>query len=505
MAKFMKTFFIANLVAILFAGTSYGLTIQSVQTLDSLNSARTTFSSSERITLAIEVNNTVAMDRVNFTFEIKNAVGSRVFYHTGNSIPGSIGTGGSRVSSLLISQFYDSPGNFTLTVTASGSDGSSVSDSATFAVYSPTIVLSYPSNGAIDLIDSPLVFRWIGSGASKYKIYVDDDQSFYNTMLAEEVLDTSYSYPQNPSDTRQKLVSGQIYYWKVEGLDAYNNVIAETSVPFSFTVKQEGTTSTRDVAIVSISLGLSAIPPQVPIDVEVKNSGGISESQIKVSLFMAGLKVGEETITNINSGETKVLNFTAEPPTLVPGQPIYVSVSHDLFDDNVQNNLLTAKIMLPDGYFSDKVAKILGRVTSADKNTGEKKGVVGAKVSYSGLKSGDVYTGEGGQYKIDDLPLGTYTLSASHPDHKSSDKKEVILEESKAYTNIDFSLVRKESKEYTLDEIWALLQEYLSMNILKELEGYRIKEIRGEKDKVIFDLMDQLKAGKAKITEASVE
>lgn len=479
------------------------LELRSVKTLDPLRSSRDKFSSSERITFKAETYSDSDAGKINFTFNVYDSVNKKVFSHVGNSIPGTTGNGGSEIASVPISQFYTSPGNYRLEVTATPGAGAAVTGSQAFSIYSPIITLLYPGNGAKDLIDQPLTFRWVASGASKYRIYIGDNQAFYNAMLIQETFDTFFSYPQNPTDTRQKLVSGQVYYWKVEGIDAAGNKVASSQVPFSFSVKSEGGSNTSDVAITAIALGGDIGIGQVPIDVTVKNQGGRIESNITLTLYVSGMVYGTYKVDFLNVNETKVINFKIDPSGLAPGQPLFVSVTHDLFDSNIQNNIFTAVIKLKQDIFAGRLAKILGKISEA-KEQGEGKGIDGVKVTYEGPKAGEILSGEGGQYKIEGLPIGTYQLKTAHPAYKEA-KREISVEEAKPYTNVDFVLERKESKQYTLDEIWAMLQERLSSGIMMELEGYELSEIKGISEKDLFAYMDQLKAGKAKITEAKIE
>ncbi|MFH1368657.1 MAG: CARDB domain-containing protein [Elusimicrobiota bacterium] len=495
--------FVAS-VFILPSSFLFAIELRSVKILDSLRTARDKYSSSERVTFSAEVYSASAGERINFSFVVFNPLNTQVFTHTGNSIPGTAGAGGSELANVPISQFYSGFGNYALEVTATPIGGSAVKQRIAFTVYSPIIILSYPGNGAKDLIDQPLTFRWIGSGASKYKLYVDDDQAFYNTMFTFETMDTFCSYPQNPSDTRQKLVSGQVYYWKVDGLDAVGNKVASSQVPFSFSLKTDVGSTTSDVAVTAVALGGEITPAQIPIDVTLKNQGGRAESNITVTLYISGMVFGTYKVPFLNVGETKVINFKVEPASLVPGQPLFVSATHDLFDSNFQNNIFTTVIRLNQNIFKDRLAKILGRITMEGEGKGEGKGIESAKISYEGPKAGEVLSGDGGQYKIEGLPTGIYQLKVTHADYKE-EKREISIEEAKPYTNVDFKLVRKESKQFTLDEIWGVISEKLSSDILKELNGYQISEIKGAGEKDVFALVDQLKNGKAKITEANIE
>ena len=491
------------LAAAAFICTSgFALEMRSVKTLDSLNIQRSNFSSNENITFACEVFSAAATSRISFTFTVYDPRGAQVFRHAGNSIPGSIGIGGSQVGNVPLSSLFTTFGNFTLEATATPDTGAPVTQRTTFSVYSPIITLSYPANGALDLVDQPLIFRWVASGASRYKIYVDDDQSFYNTLFTDFTQDTLYSYPMNVSDPRQRLSSGTQYWWKIEGLDASGNVVARSPTPFSFTLKQSGSTSsTRDVAITAITLGPDAEPPQINVNVEVKNLGGTSENNIVVTLYIGGTLYGTQRIDLINSGETKLLSFNASVPDLAPGQPLFISASHNLYDDNIRNNILTQSIVLKESYFNSKYAKIIGKVTS----TASGKGVSDAKVSYGGPKSGEVYTRGNGQYKIEQLPDGAYTLKVTCPKYISQEQT-INVEKGKAYPNFDFELVGETGgSAFTVSDIWELIKPSISKDILGKLDGYTIYEIKGAGEDELNDIANQLKDKKAKITSAEVD
>jgi hypothetical protein len=480
------------------------LVMNSVKTLDTLRSQRDKYSSSERITFSASVYTDIDVSKIDFTFTVYDPLNRAVFTHTGNSIPGTVGTGGSELANVNVAQFYSGPGAYAIEVTATPqTGGSAVSGRSTFSIYSPIIILSYPGNGSKDLIDQPLVFRWIGSGASQYRIYIGDNQAFYNPMMVVDTMDTFYSYPQNPTDTRQKLLSGQVYYWKVDGIDASGNKVASSQVPFSFSMRQDAGSTASDVAITLIALGTGVSSSGIPIDVTVQNMGGRVESNITVTLYISGMLAGTQKVDFLNVSESRVITFKVDPGTLVPGQPLFVSATHDLFDSNIKNNILTAVLKVDSGIFSGRLAKIMGRITELSKDKGEGKGIEGIKIKYEGPRAGEILSGEGGQYKIEGLPVGTYTLTVSHPDYKQ-DKKEISIEEAKPYTNVDFKLERKESKKYTLDEIWAIIQEHVSGEIVSDLEGYTITEINGPSEREIYGLVDQLKDDKAKITEAKI-
>lgn len=326
------------------------LEIRSVRTLDSMKAQRTNYSSNETITLACEVHAAVGDGRVSFTFDIFDPAGRRVFRHTGNSIPGMAGTGGSEVAHIPIAGFFTTNGTFTLSVTAAPELGAAVTRTTSFYVQSSAITLSYPPNGAQNLIDQPLVFRWMASGAPRYRITVDDDPSFYNALFTATVQDTIYAYPINPPDPRQRLAGGTLYYWKVEGLDAQGNRIAQSPVPASFSLMLAGnqTAATRDVAVTDVALARDDGPAGLTFAATVKNTGGSTESAITVTLYVDGAERGSRMIDRIQPGEERQVAFTAALVASEPGRPLVVSASHGFFDDDVRNNILTRSLVRAD-------------------------------------------------------------------------------------------------------------------------------------------------------------
>lgn len=327
------------------SGVHAALANITVQATDGAGVPRQAFSSTERITLAIRVQNTAASaGNIQFSFEVKDANGARRLAQSGNSAPGSVvGVTGASLQGVPVSQFYNGPGLYTLTGTAS-LDGETVSGSAAFSVLSPLITLTYPANGARDLIDQPLVFRWVSSGASSYRVSVDDDPSFYNVLFTGQSVGNFLVYPLNTSDDRQRLAAGQSYYWKVEGLDAAGNVVAKTDQPFTFMVKaQSMQTTSKDLAVVSVEKNNEAIPGgagAMPVAVSIKNQGGRAELGVSVSLFADGAQVpsSPKRIEKIDPGQTVKLVFPVRPPE--GDRSVLVNVSLDFLDDNQQNNNL---------------------------------------------------------------------------------------------------------------------------------------------------------------------
>ncbi|MDO8734988.1 MAG: carboxypeptidase regulatory-like domain-containing protein [Elusimicrobiota bacterium] len=405
----------------------YALEIKSVSVTDQLGTARANYSHTEKINLNAAVFNDIITDRITFRFEIKDPAGVVRFTHTGNSIPGTIGAGGSSVKYIPITNFFSNSGNYKLVVFAN-----TVMKETSFSVYAPNITPTYPSNYARDLTDKPLVFRWVASGAAKYKIYVAFDAAFFNTLLTYETAIMQFSYPDNPTDTRQKLSAGTVYYWKVEGMDAAGNIVAKTSSPSNFTIKSTAITiAAKDLSV----LDIVPTPYQPKVLVSVKNQGGKTENAIPLSLYLNGMLVGTQNIDTISVGETKALGFLTNISGLVVAM-----ASLTFNDDYIKNNTLTKQISI---YASVAVstapvvsekAKILGTVMS----DGGKK-LADAVISFDGPSKGTVLTNYGGEYKLDDLSIGEYKLTASASGYVDAEKI-VNVDKLKAFTNVDFKL-----------------------------------------------------------------
>lgn len=317
--------------------------------VDTAGNSRTNFNSTESIGFLQKVNNTASsLNLIAFTYNVTDPNNKQVFSHSGNAAPGLItGESASQITGISVSQIYTVPGNYTLTTTAS-LDGQTLTQQATFNISSPILTLLYPSNGATDLIASPLTFTWSGSGASRYRVSVDDDISFYNTLFIglTNGSETSFNYPDNPTDSRQKLAAGQLYYWKIEGLDANGNKVSEAGTPFTFTLFRASSKS-RDIAVTNIE-----VLPELPVDeigvyafgVTIKNQGNQTESNIPVNLYVNGVpaKNTGNPMTSIAPLETQRLIMQGAVPSNMTMAIALATV--DFFDDNVQNNRMTINI-----------------------------------------------------------------------------------------------------------------------------------------------------------------
>src|SRR3989339_848275 len=405
---------------------AFALEITSVSLTDQRGTMRTNFSDSEKVNLNVSINNTAVIDRINFIFEIYDPSGNKKFTHAGNSIPGTLGSGGSSVRFIPISNFFSSNGTYKLVVFAN-----TVIKETSFTIYAPNLTLTYPSNYTRDLTDKPLVFRWVSSGAPKYRIYVDDDAAFFNCLFKDDTIQTQYAYPAEPSDTRQKLSAGTIYYWKVEALDESGSTIIKTPVRNNFTIKSSVIAVTsKDIAITDISVLNNMVV------VSCKNLGGKSESSVPLTLYLNGVLQRTINIDNIMQNELKTVSFT---PIIFGNVIAMATITFD--DDNTKNNIYTKQLTISQGTtvtpstptVTEK-AKILGSVYSQDKNK-----LTDASVSFDGPLKGSVYANTGGEYKIENLTIGDYKLKASSSGYSNA-QQSVKIDTMKSYTNVDFYL-----------------------------------------------------------------
>ena len=353
------------------ATISPDIEIKDISVFDSAGKERTTYSSSEKIGFSVTCDNQLPVDRIYFEFYVYSSKGEQLFRHTGNSAVGNVGIGSSRIMNIPISRFYKSPGKYfyMAKVIAGAASDFPAADYKIFYVYSPSITLSYPANGARDLIDKPLTFRWVSSGATKYRIYVDDDKGFYNTLFQTgkgeypDPVTTYFQYPTSPKDPRQKLAGGVIYWWKVEGLDSQGNVVAKTPVPFSFTLKETApSVTTKDLAVTDIILDEESTASKLKFNVLVKNQGGMAISNTRVNLYVNGVPViPYQLLSFINTGKEETLTFLGGA---VREKMVTVSAALDFPDDNIKNNMLTEVFTLalePRHYEPWEVWKIIKR------------------------------------------------------------------------------------------------------------------------------------------------
>jgi hypothetical protein len=321
------------------------LTAGGIAALDGSGNNRDTFTNVETIALRQVVSNSVASDNmISFVFTIYNPSGGAVFHHTGNSARGALGNSNSQLSGLAISRFYSVPGVYKFRGQAT-LDGSTVTQEKSFQISSPNINLIYPPNGARGLTDKPVIFRWVSSGASSYKITVSKNPGLYPEVHSGNTPSGLYTYPDNLSSSDGNLVADTNYYWKVEGVDAAGSKIAESNT-YSFTLKSQASSQSRNVAVTLVEMTDWEADFSQPLHFRavVQNTGGTSESGISIKMTLSGMAAQDspKNIGMLTAGETQQILFTAFMPT---GQSEGLAVACvDLFDDNIPDNCKTRMI-----------------------------------------------------------------------------------------------------------------------------------------------------------------
>ncbi len=326
------------------------LTGQNVSVIDVTNAPRQTFSSNERIGFTVTIyNGALDPNRISFWFQVFAPNGNKVFTQYGNSVPGSVGNAAASIAGLPISGFYQGPGNYTLKAFASLS-GTTIEQDQTFTVSSPNVLLIYPPNGSVGLTDNPVTFQWFSSGATSYRVTVADNIGMYNPVYQTTTGNGSntLTYPNtpNPSDPRQKLGAGTVYYWKVEGLDLNGNVVATSQVPFSFTVAT--VSLTRDLAVTALDVtGTPDSAGFIPFRVTVANQGSTTESGVPLKFTLGGLPAAASPIAlpTLSPSDVKTFDVTAQIPTDQVSSLAIACVT--IFDDNSANNCKTLNVSRP--------------------------------------------------------------------------------------------------------------------------------------------------------------
>lgn len=330
-------------------GWAGSLSGQGAFVLDQGGAQRPSFSSSERVVLRQQVFNSVASGgRITFRFFLISPTGAQIFQHVGNAVPGSVGNSASQVSGVPVSQFYTGPGFYTLRAEAE-LDGVVTTQQAQFSISSPNILLVYPPNGARDVADNPLTFRWSASGASRYRVLVGDNPSMYNSIFGQETAgaESFLSYPQNPSDERQRLTAGQVYYWTVEGIDPAGNVVAKTEIPFNYSVR--ATALAKDLAVTEFMLdGSVGQDGAVKLLVRVANQGNTTENSVSLRIGVGGLPAQGTplAVTLLSPAESREFNIQGMMP--VDQKQTLATACLELFDDNVPNNCRTFSVTRPE-------------------------------------------------------------------------------------------------------------------------------------------------------------
>lgn len=312
---------------------------------------RNQVSNNERISLTVKLNNaTASTDRIRYVFTITNPGSQTVFTHSGNSVPGSVGNSASQVSGIPVSQFFTGPGVYTFTAIAT-LDAQTVTQSVSFAVSSPNIILTYPPSGAQNVADKPLTFRWVSSGASKYRLKVSDSNGFQRVVFEQTTAggENFVSYSESGSGA-QGIVAGQLHYWKVEGLDGTGNVISQSEIPYSFSMTADALT--RDLAVSALeTTGIAG--GNIDFSVSATNQGGTNESNVSLRFVLGGMPAPGSPLTLpvLTPGETRIFQFTAALPS-DQDQSLAIACI-DFFDDNVPNNCKTIQVTRPAGSTTD--------------------------------------------------------------------------------------------------------------------------------------------------------
>lgn len=352
--KFLKNCTLAAAAALALAPqVCADLTNAGVYALDGSGNQRTTFTNVETIALRQVVGNSVASDNmIQFTFTVYNPSGGAVFRHTGNSARAALGNSNSQLAGLAISRFYSVPGVYTFCGEASLTGvPTPPAQCAKFQISSPNINLIYPPNGARKLSDNPLTFRWVGSGASSYRVTVAEDAGLARRKHEGTAAAAMYGYPTEPKETEKLSTDPAVYYWKVEGFDAGGAKIAE-SIVYSFSLGAQAGSASRNLAVLGLDwldTGADFAQPQ-QFRVQVKNTGSSSEMEVRVKMTLSGQDAQQspKQIENgLIAGETKELQFTAFMPS---GQASGLAVAClEIFDDNNTDNCRTRSVSRSSG------------------------------------------------------------------------------------------------------------------------------------------------------------
>jgi hypothetical protein len=342
--KILKPILAAAIAAFIFCPAARAaLTAVDAAVLDGSGNKRTTFTNLETIALRQVVSNSVASDgMIQFAFTIHNPAGGGVFHHEGNSVRAVSGNSNSQLSGLAISRFYSVPGIYTFVgeFRLAGEATWTKQARVTFQISSPNINLIYPPYGATGLMDKPLTFRWVASGASTYKITVAESAGIYdNPVHTGNAAGGMYTYPDNPTGPREILVPGKTYYWKVEGLDATGTKIADSTI-YSFTLGTIGSTA-RNIAVTSLELDHVGADKTMHFNAVVKNTGGTTENGVAIKMSLGGMPAqgSPKPVETLAPNTSRTVPFMAFMPE---GQEEGLAVACvDIFDDNIPDNCKT--------------------------------------------------------------------------------------------------------------------------------------------------------------------
>lgn len=348
--KRFKALVLAAVMALAASPAKAALTAGGAAALDGSGNERTSFTNVETIALRQRVSNSAASESmILFKFTVYNPSGGAVFHHEGNSAKATLGNSNSQISGLAIATFYSVPGIYKFRAEAV-LDGQTITQDVDFQISSPNINLIYPPYGSRGLTDSPLIFRWVASGAARYKITIAKDAGLAQELHTAETSAAMYTIPDELSST-EKMVADTVYYWKVEGLDATGGKIAESTV-YSFSLKSQASSQTRNVAVTLVDLTETANDFTKPLMFRaiVQNTGGTSESNVSLKFTLGGIPAQDspKSLGMLTAGETRTFNFTAFMPT---GQEEGLAVACvDLFDDNIPDNCKTKFIAKASGF-----------------------------------------------------------------------------------------------------------------------------------------------------------
>lgn len=325
------------------------LSASGVAVLDTALAVRASFSSNERIVFQQKVFNGVASaNRIQFKFVVTGPTGAQVFEHVGNAVPGSSGSSASQISGVPISQFYAGPGSYALKAQA-GLDGQTVEQQASFVVTSPNIILIYPPNGMQGIAEKPLTFRWSSSGATQYRVIVGDSPSFYNSLFSQQTSggETFLSYPDNPPDLRLRLAAGQVYYWKVEGLDAGGAVVAVSAMPYNFTVAAAPLTKDLAVTRLAVNPAATALDGSLSFVITVENQGGTTESGVPLKFSVGGLPAAGTPVAMSMLAPGEPRDYSVLEALPVDQNQSLAIACVEFSDDNIANNCKTLLVARP--------------------------------------------------------------------------------------------------------------------------------------------------------------
>jgi hypothetical protein len=493
------------------------LTALGVATVDSTGSNRSNYSNNDTIGFQQRVNNAqCSNNRILFSFQVKSPSGGHAFSQTGNAVPGSVGNSQSQLTGVPISSFFSTPGTYVLQAFAQ-LDGQVLTQTVSFNVSSPNIILTYPTNGAQNLTDSPLTFQWVGSGAASYVVAVGNNPSFYNSVFSQAAGtgQSSLAYPINPSNPLQLLTVGTVYYWRVQGFDINGNLLATSNPPFSFTVASAGLT--RDLAVVSLGIaGPADASGNIPFSVAVKDQGGTTESNVPLQFSLGGLvpNGSPAMIASIGPGVSMTFNFSAAVP---PGQASAMAVAClQFFDDNMADNCQSLNISAAAG--APNSGPVAGPVNETPDQIWQQ---IEQLLAAQGISLTEYQlTGIEGQLTADQLAslldalrqgqaqilLSGPPLAAPLPGGPVSSTGTFmptfpIPPPEAPALPVSFSTSPSAGlTDQTQDQIWQAISQLLTLQGV-DLTGYSLASIEGSlSSDQLAGLLDQLKSGQAQIT-----